>query len=177
MRVALKTIAALCGGSVFVLAAGCMSSGKFSDKGMPDRKYQVGGGWTIKYAAPTDGTIYLFEETTGKIIETRTVSKGEKVTYNSTPEEEAQQAARLEKSVGITMKEARQSLFFIPANPPSTEIRPTPQPTAQQPRRQSMSQTGDLPDNRPAPSSMRGADEGEKGGTMSNTSRWLKNVW
>ncbi len=49
----------------------------FTVEGIPQRKYMVGGGVSVSYRAPADGTLYWVEETGRKIIMTKSLDSGE----------------------------------------------------------------------------------------------------
>ena len=105
-----------------MLPAGCMSmrpySGKdFDSKGLPNQKYLVGGGLQIEWVAPEAGTAYLVEETTGKIVMTKSMQPGDKFEFN--PGQADPKEAK--EIFGVEMSELKFSLFFVPANNVETE--------------------------------------------------------
>lgn len=83
-------------------------AGRFTDRGLPAREYQVGGGLDVQYKAPAEGTLYWVEENTGKILETQLVRKGEVVQRNRTPEQVAAASGNPANSLDV-------SLYFIPS--------------------------------------------------------------
>lgn len=91
---------------------GCVSqlSSKFTDNGLPAERYLVGGGYSIKYVAPADGTVYWVEQTTEKILETRSVFEGDEVHFGS----EYMDPESVQQVLGIDLKDARFMLYFIP---------------------------------------------------------------
>jgi len=83
----------------------------FAESGIPARQFLVGGGFEIKWVAPSNGTAYWVEETTQKILETRSVKEGEAVEFGGgSPEPEAIKAA-----LGIEMADARFTFYFVPS--------------------------------------------------------------
>jgi len=82
--------------------------GWFTEKGLPARRYQVGGGLDVEYKAPVDGTLYWVEEQTGKILETRPVTQGEVAEAYRTPEQVGTAVGNPPNSVSV-------SLYFIPS--------------------------------------------------------------
>jgi len=91
--------------------AGCSSTSyPLSAEGLPAKEYLVGGGFMIDWVAPEDGTAYLVEEKTKKILGTKSLKKGERfdLSFTSTEPEE------FEKMLGVTPAEARFSLYFVP---------------------------------------------------------------
>jgi hypothetical protein len=98
--------------SVVLSLAGCVSpsSGKFRANSLPDERYLVGGGFSIEYVAPADGTVYWVEETTEKILQMKSVASGEKVEFGS----EGMDPEEVKKVLGIELKDAKFTLYFIP---------------------------------------------------------------
>jgi hypothetical protein len=81
--------------------------GPFTDGGLPDRKYQVGGGLDVAYRVPANGTLVWVEEQSRKILETRSVEKGTAAKSERTPEEVSQ-------ATSLPAGKASVSLYFIP---------------------------------------------------------------
>lgn len=100
--------------SVALSLAGCVSqsssSPNFTKNGLPAKQFQVGGGYSIDYVAPADGTVYWVEETTEKILEMRSVAAGDKVEFGS----EGIEPEEVKKALGIELKDAKFTLYFIP---------------------------------------------------------------
>jgi len=90
---------------------GCRTSPPLQADGLPGEQYLVGGGMMIDWEAPTAGTAYLVEKTSGKIIETRSVAQGDSYTFSIAS---GGQAAEFEKMLGIKFSEARLLLYFQP---------------------------------------------------------------
>lgn len=91
--------------------AGCSAPGRLPADGVPDDQYLVGGGFMIEWEAPADGTAYLVEKTTGKIIETRSMQAGDHFSFSVTSRG---QADDFEQALGIDFGEARFLLYFQP---------------------------------------------------------------
>jgi hypothetical protein len=105
--------------SVALLAGGCGPRPRSALEYLPGEKYVVGGGLNIDWKAPEPGTVYLVEKQTGKIMETRTLEKGETYTFSVAS---VTQADELEQLLGITIAKAQIVLYFVPA----AEERPAP---------------------------------------------------
>lgn len=93
------------------LLAGCRTSPPLQADGLPGEQYLVGGGMMIDWEAPAAGTAYLVEKTSGKIVETRSLAKGDSYTFSIAS---GGQAAEFEKMLGIRFSEARFLLYFRP---------------------------------------------------------------
>jgi hypothetical protein len=93
------------------LLAGCRTSPPLQADGLPGEQYLVGGGMMIDWEAPEAGTAYLVEKTSGKIVETRSLAKGDSYTFAIAS---GGQAAEFEKMLGIKFSEARFLLYFRP---------------------------------------------------------------
>ncbi len=100
--------------AMFVLLSGCSTSRSLQADGLPGEEYLVGGGMMINWEAPADGTAFLVEKTTGKIVETRSMKRGD--TYDFSVGS-AGQALEFEKVFGVKLSEARLMLYFEPATP------------------------------------------------------------
>lgn len=98
--------------AMFVLLSGCSTSRSLQADGLPGEEYLVGGGMMINWEAPADGTAFLVERTTGKIVETRSMKRGD--TYDFSVGS-AGQALEFEKIFGVKLSEARLMLYFEPA--------------------------------------------------------------
>jgi hypothetical protein len=73
----------------------------------------VGGGFEIDYTAPSDGTVFQVEKTSGKISRTKTLVKGEKFNNNFTSLDD-----KTAKTLfGLNVKEMNFELYFVPATP------------------------------------------------------------
>ena len=100
------------------LLAGCSTPRYLPADGVPDDQYLVGGGLMIDWKAPSEGTAYLVEKTTGKIIETRSMEAGDSFSFSVSS---GSQAAEFEKALGIKFSDAQFMLYFQPlgTKPPS----------------------------------------------------------
>ena len=96
--------------AVLICASGCATlNSPFEASGLPDRRYLVGGGFLIEYLSPGDGTALWVEETTGKVLATKSVTgTGSEIEF------EADSPSDLERVVGIPLKEMKLGLYFIP---------------------------------------------------------------
>jgi len=96
---------------VGLLLAGCTS---FNDSGrsqLPVNATAVGGGLSIKWAAPVKGTAILTEVNSGRIIKTGSLNKGEAFSFNPKAAEDAQ---LLESMFGKPDRKADQGLAPLP---------------------------------------------------------------
>ena len=84
--------------------------GNFDSKGLPNRKYLVGGGLDIEWRVPQNGTVYLVEETTGKIVITKSFPADKVFEFNPGSTE----PEKTKEIFGIDMSELKFSLYFIP---------------------------------------------------------------
>jgi hypothetical protein len=78
---------------------------------LPDKPQLVGGGMLIEWKAPQRGTVYLVEKRTTKIIETRSLEKGEVYSFSATS---IVQADEFEQMLGIRFGNAQFDLYFEP---------------------------------------------------------------
>jgi hypothetical protein len=92
--------------------AGCRTPRPLQADGLPGEQYLVGGGLTIDWKAPTAGTAYLVEKTTGKIVETRSLDAGDSYKFSVSSEG---QAIEFKRAMGIELSDARFMLYFQPA--------------------------------------------------------------
>ncbi|MCX5644479.1 MAG: hypothetical protein NTZ17_07310 [Phycisphaerae bacterium] len=95
-----------------LLVGGCQSSGRSAAVRLPHSPRLVGGGMMIEWRTPERGTVYLIEERTGKIIETRSLEEGEVYSFTATS---VVQADELEQMLGIKFSRAHFQLYFEPA--------------------------------------------------------------
>lgn len=97
---------------VMFTVAGCVSVVSVEPSGgnhFFSEKHLVAHGFTIRWEVPVDGTAYLVEEKTGKILQTETLRKGQVFTYDA-----SRGPLGLEKMVGLKPAEAKISLYFVP---------------------------------------------------------------
>ncbi len=92
--------------------AGCASRDRSALDRMPGERRLVGGGLMIEWKAPEPGTVYLVEQQTGKIVETRTLAAGEVYTFSVTS---ITQAEEFEDLLGINFSKTRFLLYFEPS--------------------------------------------------------------
>jgi len=97
---------------MFLLLTGCGTSRSLQADGLPGEEYLVGGGMMIDWEAPATGTAYLVEKMAGKIIETRSLNKGDSYSFSVSS---GKQAGEFEKMLGVKFSEARFLLYFQPA--------------------------------------------------------------
>ena len=95
-----------------VVLAGCGTTRQLEAGGLPGEEYLVGGGLMIEWEAPADGTAYLVEKETGKIIETRSLKEGDSYGFSVSSGAQAQE---FEEVLGIDFSQARFLLYFKPA--------------------------------------------------------------
>ncbi|MBN1362569.1 MAG: hypothetical protein JW993_18370 [Sedimentisphaerales bacterium] len=100
-----------------LLLGGCSTPPPLQADGLPDDQYLVGGGLMIDWRAPTAGTAYLVEKTTGKIIETRSMEAGDNFSFSVASEV---QADEFERILGIKFSEALFWLYFKPGDAAGT---------------------------------------------------------
>jgi hypothetical protein len=95
---------------------GCGVNEQFRSNGLPAKKYLVGGGLSVEWIAPCNGTAHLVEETTSKIIQCQYLEQGKtfETSMNLDPVE-------FKEYFGIEIGEAKLSLYFIPTNFKSDE--------------------------------------------------------
>jgi hypothetical protein len=102
--------------STMICMAGCKTTQSFRTGIPPVQGELVGGGLKIEWTAPVEGTAYLVEETTNRIIETRSLDQGD--TYSFSPAAEGQKS-EFERIFGMKPAEARFLLYFQAAKPKS----------------------------------------------------------
>jgi hypothetical protein len=91
-------------------STGFLSRGPLTASGLPRKQYLVGGGMHIEYVAPSDGRLYWAEETTQRILAMKSVKAEEKTEFGA--EDMATDATK--KRLGVDLKDARFSLYFVP---------------------------------------------------------------
>jgi len=95
-----------------LLLRGCRTSRPVLADGLPGEEYLVGGGVMINWQASAEGTAYLVEKSSGKIVETRSMKRGDIYDFSIGS---ASQASEFEKVFGVKLSEARLLLYFQPA--------------------------------------------------------------
>jgi hypothetical protein len=94
-----------------LIFCGCGWSKRSPIVHLPDSPRLVGGGMMIEWKAPERGTVYLVEKRVGKIVETRTLEKGEVYSFAATS---VVQADEFEQMLGVPFAKARFLLYFEP---------------------------------------------------------------
>jgi hypothetical protein len=104
------------------------------DKFGPCKENKVGGGFTISYIAPEDGTVQLVDKKSGKNILTQAISAGQEYKFSAQGLDRQQY-----KTWGINIDKADFVLYFhpkypkppIPPQPPMPPQPPLPPQPAQ----------------------------------------------
>ena len=91
------------------LTVACVTHSPFTEEGIPHSKYLVGGGFQVQYVAPTAGTALVVEESTSKILTTRTLNEEELFDFEVDLEPDD-----FITTLGISMSDARIALYFVP---------------------------------------------------------------
>ncbi len=94
-----------------LLVGGCGPDKHAAAFRLPDAPRLVGGGIMIDWKAPQPGTVYLVEQRTGKLVETRSLDEGEVYSFVATS---VVQADDFEQILGIRFGRARFMLYFEP---------------------------------------------------------------
>jgi hypothetical protein len=94
-----------------LLVGGCGPRKQAVGVRLPDAPRLVGGGLMIGWKAPQPGTVYLVEQQTNKLVETRSLDEGEVYSFAATS---VIQADEFEQMLGIKFSKARFALFFEP---------------------------------------------------------------
>lgn len=102
---------------VFVIGlVGCnsnTSSGLNPTTGLPRDQYLVGGGLMLDYVAPCDGTGFLIEKTSARIIATQSMKKGDHFDGPGSISDEDSQ-----KYFGMPISKLKLELYFVPKPAP-----------------------------------------------------------
>jgi len=104
--------------SVLLCLAGCStlstsSEGPFTENGIPHSCYLVGAGFSIEYIAPANGTAYWVEETTQKVLETKSLNSGDKAEFGRGMDPDS-----VREVLGIDIKDTKFTLYFVPIEAP-----------------------------------------------------------
>ena len=91
-------------------STGFLSPGPLTADGLPKKQYLVGGGMHIQYVAPSDGRLYWAEETTRKILAMKSVQADQESEFGA----EDLAADAVKKKLGVDLKDAKFSLYFVP---------------------------------------------------------------
>ncbi len=97
---------------VVAILTGCATNSSFQHGGIPKEKYIAGGGFEYVFEAPSDGTLYIVEKNTKRIIESKPMKEKEKV--SSQISDSSKFAASFENLYGMPTSEAQIRLYFIP---------------------------------------------------------------
>jgi hypothetical protein len=104
---------------LMMAVAGCGTMG-LQGSDLPRGAKVVGGGFLIDWEAPTAGTVYLVEKTTGKIVETTSLDEDDSYDFEMRLDDESV-TETFTKTFGIPVKEAKLVLYFKPAGPKARE--------------------------------------------------------
>jgi len=99
---------------LLMAASGCSTMTSLHGADVPGGAQIVGGGFMINWIAPTAGTVYLVEKTSGKIVETRSLDKDDTYEFEMSLDDEAV-VKTFENAFGVPMKKAKLVLYFKPA--------------------------------------------------------------
>ena len=99
---------------ILVLASftGCATNSSFQHSGIPKEKYLAGGGFEYAFQAESNGTLYIVEKNTKRILESKPMKKQEKVSSQVSDAEKF--ATSFETLYGMPTSEAQITLYFIP---------------------------------------------------------------
>ncbi|MEN6337720.1 MAG: hypothetical protein ABFE01_25990 [Phycisphaerales bacterium] len=103
---------------LLMAASGCSTMTALHGADVPGGAQVVGGGFMINWEAPTAGTVYLVEKTSGKIIETRSLDEDDTYEFEMSLDDEAV-VKTFENAFGVPMGKAKFVLYFKPASPKS----------------------------------------------------------
>jgi hypothetical protein len=117
-----RQIAVTLGLMASLMLVGCTSTSpvspqtgaQFTNRGLPAKEYLVGGGLQIFYRAPVDGTAYWVEETTAKVLQTKSLGESEDIRVELGDLDPCD----FKQAVGIEVAKARMGLYFIPQERP-----------------------------------------------------------
>ena len=98
---------------VSVVSAGCVYEEPHRPEYLQGEQRLVGGGLRIHWQAPEEGTVYLVEKRTDKLVETRSLIKGEAYAFAV---EGVVDARDMEDLLGIDIADAEFLLYFEPAS-------------------------------------------------------------
>jgi hypothetical protein len=80
--------------------------------GMPQDKYLVGGGFSMKYVAPVDGTVYVVDSVSRRMLVTESLEAGETFDQSLGPIEQTTKEGF--QALGLDLSKARLQLYFVP---------------------------------------------------------------
>lgn len=110
-------VAAVAG--LMMAAAGCSTMG-LQGGDLPRGAKVVGGGFLIDWEAPTAGTAYLVEKTTGKIVETRSLDEDDSYDFEMSLDD-TNVTETFQNTFGVSVRDAKLVLYFKPAGPEARE--------------------------------------------------------
>ena len=84
----------------------------FDENGLPKEEYYVGGGYDLNYRAPERGVVYVIEANSGKIIQSKSLSKNTSFDLPIDPADTTHQT-RL-KAMGIDPVNMKLRMYFVP---------------------------------------------------------------
>jgi hypothetical protein len=93
-----------------LVGAGCSTLGSHCAD-LPDDVQVAGGGFSIMWQAPQEGTAYVVEKTSNKILATETLAEDEWFEYEV---EQEDGGAVFKMTTGVSLEEARIVLYFLP---------------------------------------------------------------
>ncbi len=102
-----------------LMIAGCNTTAFPGRTGVPRGAKVVGGGLAINWEAPTAGTVYLVEETSGKIIETQSLDEDATFEFDADFSDD-DVVKTFERVTGVGIEKVRLVLYFKPS-PPEAE--------------------------------------------------------
>ena len=102
----MKIIAQVFGVAVLLFTFGC------STVKVPQGAHLVGGGLQIDWQAPEDRTVILIEETTGRTVATKSLSKGDPFTFDVTTDGDKR---LLREAFDEMPSDAKFVIYFVPA--------------------------------------------------------------
>jgi hypothetical protein len=97
---------------ILFMATGCSvfrqkNDGIATRGGLPDAKWQVGGGFAIDFTAPEDGMAYVVDLSAKRYLVTESLSNGENFSFWPDTEEDF-------KAAGIDPAKANIAFYFVP---------------------------------------------------------------
>ena len=110
----IRVFGAFCGvGLVFLMfaAAGCESSSRSGESGLFGDEHLVAAGYDINWEAKENGTAYLVEETTNKVLKTESMEAGMRFSFTVAG---IDGEAQFEALFGVKFSDAAFRLYFIP---------------------------------------------------------------
>jgi hypothetical protein len=106
------------------LLAGCASLPLITERDLPEGAAMVAGGLSVQWIAPMDGTVIFLEGSSGKIIKSESLRKGEQFVFDPLEENNVDLLNRIfsthadlsrAKSLLPLPKNALFLLYFVPA--------------------------------------------------------------